>query len=324
MNTFVFTCGDINGIGPEIVIKTINKKTPSSRRKIIFIIPKNVFEASKEKIKPKFKFQIKKTLPKKWEKDEVIILDIGNYTQKIGRPTKASGKAAYEAIIKACELLKNKSADAMITAPISKIALQKADINFPGHTELIANYFSVKNFSMMFVSNRMKAGLVTIHEPINNISKLLTKEKLQNVINVIDYALKNDFGIPSPKIAVLGLNPHAGENGKIGKEEVEVIQPVIKKKSRNVFGPFVPDAFFGTKNYNNYDCIVGIYHDQLLIPFKLLNFSTGVNYTAGLPIIRTSPDHGTAYDIAGKGIAEENSTLHAFNFAVKIARNRRR
>lgn len=324
MNSFVFTCGDVNGIGPEIVVKTLNAKYPFKNKKIIFICPKNVFENTVSKIKPKFSYLVVNKIPVKWNFQDVIVLNISDFKQNIGKVTQVAGKASYKSIIKACELAKNGTVDSIITAPISKLAFKKANINFPGHTELLADYFNVKKFSMMFVSNKMKAALVTIHIPIKKISAKLTRKQIRNTIDVVIDSLKNDFNLNSPRISVLGLNPHAGENGKIGTEEGEIIQPAINNHKYSVEGPFVPDAYFGNKLYKHFDCTIGMYHDQILIPFKLLNFNRGVNFTSGLPIVRTSPDHGTAFDIAGKGIANPDSMIEAFSYADKIVKNRKK
>jgi 4-hydroxythreonine-4-phosphate dehydrogenase len=323
MSTYVFTCGDINGIGPEIVVKTINKKLPSKNRKIIFICPKNVFENTTRIITPLFSYKLCKKLPVKIDTNSVSILNIGDFRQNYGQNTKESGKASSISIIKACELVKNNIAEAIITAPISKLAFSKAGINFPGHTEMLADYFKVKKFVMMFLSKKMKAGLVTIHVPIKDVSKLITREKVENVLDVILHSLKLDFNQINPRIALLGLNPHSGEEGKIGSEEEEILKPVLKQYKNNVDGPFVPDAYFGNKLFKNYDCTIGLYHDQVLIPFKLLNFERGVNFTSGMPIVRTSPDHGTAFDIAGKGIANAKSMIEAVNYASLIVKNRK-
>lgn len=207
----------------------------------------------------------------------------------------------------------------MVTAPISKTAIKMAGINFPGHTEMLAEWCGSKDFVMTFLSKKMNGALVTIHEPLKNVTKLITSENLKSKINIIIKMLINDFKISLPKIAVLGLNPHAGESGIIGNEEEKIIIPLIKKYSNNLFGPFSSDAFFANRLYKKYDLVIGMYHDQLLIPFKMLNFSSGVNYTAGLPIIRTSPDHGTAFDIAYKGIADSSSFIEAFFYAEKIS-----
>lgn len=321
MSSYAFTCGDINGIGPEIVLKTINSITPSPKRRVIFVCPQNIFKNTAKFVTPNFRYNFYKSLPDILPKDEVIILDIGIFKQNYGKSTSESGSCSYNSINIACELSKQGIVESVITAPISKHAFKKANIDFPGHTELLAEYFNVKKYSMMFVSNKMKAALMTIHIPIKDVHKNLTKDVLGDSINVIKSSLQKDFKIANPKIAVLGLNPHAGENGYIGKEEEEIIKPVLKNR-KDVFGPFVPDAYFGNKDFRNYDCTIGMYHDQVLIPFKLLNFNSGVNYTAGLPIVRTSPDHGTAFDIAGKGIANPGSMIEAFKVASKITKNR--
>ncbi len=180
------------------------------------------------------------------------------------------------------------------------------------------------DYVMMFLSKKMNAALITIHNPVKNISSMLKKEILKKKLEVIINSLKNDLNIKVPSIAVLGLNPHAGENGLIGNEEIEIISPVIKtfQNSIEIQGPFVPDAFFANHSYKNFNIVVGMYHDQVLIPFKMINFSSGVNFTAGLPIVRTSPDHGTAFDIAGKNLADEFSILEAYHYAEKIVKNR--
>jgi 4-hydroxythreonine-4-phosphate dehydrogenase len=320
MNSFIFTCGDINGIGPEIVIKSLNRITKRTKNKFIFICPANVFFNNIKIIKPLFDYELQKNL-KTQSSAQVTILDLGCTRQNIGKSTKYSGHASFNAIKLSYEIVKNKRTDAIITAPISKTALGLAGINFPGHTEMYAKWTHSKNFVMVFLSKKINTALLTIHEPIKNVPKLLTPDSVKRKINTIINVLKVDLNIKLPKIAILGLNPHAGENGLIGKEEIEIINPIIKKY-RNIDGPYSPDAFFGSKAYQNYDMVIGMYHDQVLIPFKLLNFSSGVNYTAGLPIVRTSPDHGTAFNIAGKGIADESSIYEAYKTAELILKNR--
>ena len=213
----------------------------------------------------------------------------------------------------------------MLTAPISKTALSIAGINYPGHTEMLADWCNVDDCAMVFLSDKMKSALVTIHSSIKNITKEITITKLTSSFEIIIRTLQNDFLINEPKIAVLGLNPHAGENGLIGREEKEIIIPSINssKYKKYLFGPFSPDAFFAKHNYKDFDLVLGMYHDQVLIPFKMLNSGKGVNFTAGLPIVRTSPDHGVAFDIAGKFVADESSMLEAFYFAEKIVNNRK-
>jgi 4-hydroxythreonine-4-phosphate dehydrogenase len=324
MNTFIFTCGDLNGVGSELVIKTLNRVAPNSKNKFIFICPQNVFNIEINKIKPLFNFEIINST--KYSCDlPVSVINFGDFKRKLGIPTKQSGKAAYKALTIAYKISNNSLNKAIITAPISKIALAYAKINFPGHTEMLAEWYNVKSFVMMFLSNSIKAALLTIHQPIKRVPELITKDLMTSKFDVIIEALQNDFNIKSPKIAVLGLNPHAGESGLIGEEEKDIIIPTIKKftKRKYLSGPFSPDAFFGMKMYMKFDVVVGMYHDQILNPFKLLNFNRGVNFTAGLPIVRTSPDHGTAFDIAGKGIADESSMVKAYHYARTILCNRK-
>jgi 4-hydroxythreonine-4-phosphate dehydrogenase len=326
MNKFVFTCGDINGIGPEIVIKILNQITRhKTSDKYFFICPLNIFQAATLHIKPTFTYEIVNK-KKQGSSASVTVINPGMAKQSIGKPTITSGKTAYKSLVLSYDLLKKGDADAVITAPISKTAIKMAGINFSGQTEMIAKWSNKKNYAMTFLSKKMCATLFTIHHPLKDVSKLFSYKKLSTLVEVIINTLKFDLEISEPKIAVLGLNPHAGENGIIGKEEIDIISPVVKQYEElvEIEGPFSSDAFFGSKAYKNYDMIIGMYHDQVLIPFKLLNFGGGVNYTAGLPIIRTSPDHGVAYDIAGKFIADESSILQAFKYAKRIVNNRKR
>jgi len=322
MNTFIFTCGDINGIGPEIIIKTLNRIHTLPDKRFIVLIPYNIFELTTGIVKPEFSFTVSNN-QKDIDKKNIMIYDLGKANQVLGSVSKEAGKIAYSAIKTSFDLLLKKQADAVITAPISKTAIHKYGIKFPGHTEIYSEWCGVKDFVMMFLSAEMNAALVTIHEPIKNIPKLIKPKLLRDTIFTIKKTFLHDFAVEDIKLAVLGLNPHAGESGNIGYEEEKIIRPVIEKFSF-CEGPFSPDAFFANKLYKKYDCVLGMYHDQLLIPFKMLNFSSGVNYTAGLPIVRTSPDHGTAFDIAGKGTADESSMLQAFRYADIIVNNRNR
>jgi len=322
MNTFIFTCGDINGIGPELIIKTLNRIHTLPDKKFIVLIPHNVFELTAGIVKPEFNFTITNN-QKDLDNENIITYDLGKADQALGNVSKEAGKFAYSAIKTSFNLLFEKKADAVITAPISKTAIHKIGIKFPGHTEIYSEWCGIKDFVMMFLSAEMNAALVTIHEPIKNIPKLIKPKLLQNTILTIKRTFQTDLAVMDMKLAVLGLNPHAGESGHIGNEEEKIIKPAIKKFSY-CEGPFSPDAFFANKLYKNYDCTLGMYHDQLLIPFKMLNFTFCVNYTAGLPIVRTSPDHGTAFDIAGQGIADESSMLQAFRYADIIVNNRNR
>jgi len=325
MDKFTFTCGDINGIGPEIVIKALNKITSTSKDKFIFICPINVFKKNLRIIEPAFNYLITDDIRKAFIK-KVTILNIGEYKSTFGKPTMDSGSAAFDAVKLSFRLADSKIVDAIITAPLSKSAVNLAGNHFPGHTEMYAEWSEVKSFVMMFLSNRMNAALATIHEPIKRIPELIKLNPLKKKVEVILNSLIKDLNISSPKIAVLGLNPHAGEEGLIGKEEQNILKHLINIKEFNNYlsGPFSPDAFFANRMYKNFDLVLGMYHDQVLIPFKLINFGAGVNYTAGLHIVRTSPDHGTAFDIAGKGIANESSIIKAYQYAKKIVINRKR
>ena len=319
----VFTCGDVNGIGPEIALKAFNKILKSKNtNQVIFVCPKNVFEYYYKLTSATFKYKIVDD-KSSFSNSHLNLFLLPDTKIKLGFPTKVSGKTAYQSIIKSLELIDNNFADVLVTSPISKKAFSLAEIDFPGHTELLAQHENNANYMMLFLSNKINAGLLTIHSPLSKVSKLISKEKIVKAIELINLTARKDLMIENPKIAVLGLNPHAGENGLIGNEETEIIAPAIKslKKRFNVSGPFVPDAFWGNKTYNKFDMIFGIYHDQILIPFKLLNFNNGVNFTAGLKLIRTSPDHGTAYDIAGLNKADESSILQSYKYAIKIFQN---
>jgi len=328
MTRIIFTCGDINGIGPEIAIKAINKISSKNKKThLILIIPKNVFIATKKIVKPTFKYHLTdKIKPTISNNEPVTILTLKSFKQKMGKPSISSGEAAYLALKTSFKLLKNNLADAAVTAPVSKTALNLAGVKYPGQTEMFADWCKVKNFVMTFLSRRLRVGLYSIHIPLKEVSKSLNLKELSNKLEVVFNTLKYDLGIGNPKIAVLGLNPHAGENGIIGREEKDILEKVIKSKKYNksISGPFTPDAFFANRRFEDYDLVFGIYHDQVLIPFKYINYGMGVNYTAGLPIIRTSPDHGTAYDIAGKGIADESSMIEAFRYAQIILKNRKK
>lgn len=326
MKTLAFTCGDINGIGPEICIKTINAIHHQTERKIVLFCPANVFETAASKSFVLFEHEfVNFPDAAKFSSEKVTIVDTGRVKQTIGKPTKESGITAYNAIKGAFDLVNSKMAQAVITAPLSKTALKLAGINYPGQTELLAKLSKTKNYLMMFLSNQFICGLATIHEPVKNVSRLLTRDLVKSSIKVLKQSLEKDLGIPNPKIAVLGLNPHAGENGKIGREEIDIIKPAVSSfKSKLIEGPFVPDAFFGGQLHLSYNSVLGMYHDQVLIPFKMMNFNSGVNFTAGLPIIRTSPDHGTAFDIAGNGTADPTSMNEAVVWAERIASNRGR
>lgn len=248
-----------------------------------------------------------------------------NVNITLGKPSDVGGRYAFKSLEIATQDLKAGLIDALVTAPINKEAMQMAGFPFPGHTEYLTQQLGVDESLMLMVSSTLRVGLVTNHLPIGQVAKNITRERVMRKIQIMNDALKIDFAIDKPIIAVLGLNPHAGENGVIGEEEERIIRPAIlelKKRGVMVVGPFPADGFFGSGQYTKYDGIMAMYHDQGLIPFKALSFGSGVNYTAGLPAVRTSPDHGTAYDIAGKNEADPSSFREALFLAIDVAKNR--
>lgn len=321
MNKFTFTCGDTNGIGLEIIIKSLNKLYKSTDDYYI-VCPQKIFLKNTSIVKPKFRYKFYKSFPKEnSDKGIVKIINIPGGVISVAGPKRISGKISYTSLKVACKYVEENNSTALITAPISKEAWQLNSINYEGHTDYLGERYKVKNPLMLFYSKKMIAGLVTIHRPIKEVSKLITQKRLKAIIGDLRISLNRDFKKVNPKIAVLGLNPHAGENGRIGEEEIKKIAPAVSHFD-NVEGPFVPDAFFGKKLFKNYDAVLGMYHDQILIPFKMMDFAKGVNFTANLPIVRTSPDHGTAYDIAYKGIADPSSMIEAIKLAKNVIRNR--
>lgn len=321
------TIGDINGIGPEVIIKALkDSRILSDCTAIIYGSTKTMSYHKKALGEEEFTYQSCKTAddasPKK-----INIVNVWNDEIKfeLGSITETGGKYAYLSLERATEDLAANKIDILVTAPISKEAIIKAGFQFPGHTEYLAHLSGVDEALMVMVSPNLKVALVTSHIALKDVSKALTKEKVYAKIKALENSLKKDFGIIRPKIAVLGLNPHAGENGKMGTEESEAISPAIQQaKNENIlaFGPYPADGFFGSNLLNQFDGILAMYHDQGLTAFKALAFEEGVNYTAGLPIVRTSPDHGTAFDIAGKNKASGQSFRSAIYLAMDVYRNR--
>jgi 4-hydroxythreonine-4-phosphate dehydrogenase len=241
-----------------------------------------------------------------------------------GQNDDTVGKYAIKSFTSATKALKENQIDLLVTAPINKYNIQSEEFKFPGHTDYL-NQELEGNALMFMVHDNLRVGLLTDHVPVNEVAKHLTEKLIVQKIETIKQSLIQDFGVNKPKIAVLALNPHAGDNGVIGKEDDEILKPALKKlfeKGTLVFGPFAADGFFGNSQYEKYDAVVATYHDQGLIPFKTLSFGNGVNYTAGLNKVRTSPDHGTAYEIAGKGIADHNSFREAVYTAIDIYNSR--
>jgi len=322
------TVGDVNGIGPEVVIKSLqNTKILDHITPVVYGSTKTLSYYKKALEIEEFNYnQVKEEgnfHPKK-----VNVINCWEETLEIntGTSTKEAGGAAFIAIEAATKDLKNGVLDAVVTAPINKHNIQSEEFKFAGHTEYFTQALEAKESLMLLCSENLKVAVVTGHIPIKEVSGAITKEKVESKLKILIQSLKKDFGISKPKIAVLGLNPHAGEEGLIGSEDKEILLPIINEyrdKGHLCYGPFPADGFFGTGIYSKYDAVLAMYHDQGLIPFKTIAFDSGVNYTAGLSAIRTSPDHGTAYDIAGKNKANEQSMRQAIYLAVDIVKSRK-
>lgn len=323
------TIGDINGIGPELILKTFaDNRMAKSLTPIIFGSGK-VLSAHKKALGIKDFNYVKVNDASEAKNGKVNLVECWDEEVKIqlGHSTPNGGKYAFIALEKATEDLASGKIDVLVTAPINKNNIQSSEFNFPGHTEYLAKKANVDQALMFMVSEGIRVGVVTGHVSLDHVSEAITKESIYDKIIQMKNSLEKDFHINKPRIAVLGLNPHAGEQGLIGNEEQEIITPAIEKaygEGTMVFGPYPADGFFGSSNFSNFDAILAMYHDQGLIPFKALTFGYGVNYTAGLPVVRTSPDHGTAYDLVGKNKAEITSFRSAIYTARDIFLNRLR
>jgi 4-hydroxythreonine-4-phosphate dehydrogenase len=319
--------GDINGIGLEVILKTIiDERILKLCTPIIYGSSKVVSYHKNIVNLPDFQYQNIRSIDQ-IDPDKINILNCWNDNVNItlGKVTESGGAFALKSLEAAVKDLKMGGIDALVTAPIHKKAMEIAGFPFLGHTEYITQELGGNESLMLLVSDGMKVGLVTNHIPIKDVASKITKEKILEKIQILQETLHIDFAIEKPTIAVLGLNPHAGDDGVIGEEDKNIISLAIeeaKKKGIMAFGPFPADGFFGSGQYNKYNAILAMYHDQGLVPFKALSFGTGVNYTAGLSAVRTSPDHGTAYDIAGKNEADPASFRKALFTAIDIARNR--
>lgn len=321
------THGDINGVGYEVILKVFQEpgmlelctpivygspKIASFHRKTLdlntnFLTVEQADEVQDGKLNLVTCFD-----------DEVKI--------DLGKPTKESGQAALQALERAIVDYRSGLIDVLVTAPINKYTIQSREFQFPGHTEYIQACVGDGQEALMILMNRyLRVALVTTHLPIRKVADAITTQGIVQKLRIFNQALKRDLNIESPRIAVLGLNPHAGDNGLLGEEEQTVICPALEEASQEgifCFGPFAADGFFGARSYENFDGVLAMYHDQGLAPFKALAMNDGINFTAGLPIVRTSPDHGTAYDIAGKGEADPTSFREAVYTAIDVYRNR--
>src|SRR5580704_11834290 len=319
--------GDLNGIGAELIIKTF------SDHRLLELCTPLIFASGKlinfyRKSAPDINFNYQTTkdfsriTPKQiniyncWE-EEVAILP--------GQLTDIGGSYAVKSLVAAVEALRDRKIQGLVTAPIHKKNTQSPAFDFTGHTPYLKHAFNASDVLMLMVSDNFRVGLATEHVPVKDIARYITREAISSKLKILADSLTRDFGIDKPRIAVLGLNPHAGDEGLIGKEDEEIIKPAIKDAKHNmlVFGPYSADAFFARHQQYKFDAVLAMYHDQGLIPFKSFAIGEGVNYTAGLPIIRTSPDHGTAFDIAGKNKADNGSFLSALYGCLDIVEKRK-
>lgn len=319
--------GDLNGIGIEVFYKALNNFFDSHKNLsfFIFVNPSTLFEYL---MKMNYDFQITSDDEVKISRTNIKIVPLStNFNVDFGKISYESGKHSIESIEKAVNWAKEKKIDGIVTLPINKKAVNEAGFSFPGNTEFIAYLCGKQNPLMLFVYRKLRIALTTIHIPVSEVPKTISIELLNDKIKTFEKTLVEDFLISSPKIAIIGLNPHCGEGGLMGSEEEKIIIPTInelKSLGYNLFGPFPADSFFGGRQYVFFDGILSMYHDQGLSPFKMISKMFGVNYTANLPIIRTSPDHGTGFDIAGKNIALPFSLIESIKLAIQLIKNRRR
>lgn len=317
--------GDLNGIGCEVALKTFE-----DARMLDFCTPV-IFASNKTITQQKSDLGIDITFngirdASQALEGKVNIVNVWKEVPTIeyGKATEEGGKYAIKSLRDAVTALKEGKIDVLVTAPINKNNVQADDFKFPGHTDFLAQ--ELKGESLMFmVADTLRVGLLTDHIAVKDVAQAITPKLIRHKVATMEKSLKMDFGIRRPKIALLGINPHSGDNGTIGEEDDKIMKPVIQEmfnKGTLVYGPYSADSFFGSNTHNQFDAVLAAYHDQGLIPFKTLSFGKGVNYTAGLDRVRTSPDHGTAYEIAGKGKADESSFKEAVFMAINVFRNR--
>lgn len=320
--------GDPNGIGPEVILKTMEKKGILKMLTPIIYASAALLDECQKLLGTSVRFR-KISGADEIVKGQVNLIDC--LEEKValspGQSTANGGKVAAASLERAVADLKSGLIDGLVTAPINKANMPKDAFPFPGHTEFLTEKLEAKTSLMFLVTDELRVGLVTNHIPVAEVASKVTKALILAKLAQMDETLRRDFGIEKPLLAVLALNPHAGDNGVIGQEDDKIVRPAVneaKKKGHLVLGPFPADGFFGSGKHLKVDGILAMYHDQGLVPFKALSFGKGVNYTGGLPAIRTSPDHGTAYDIAGKGIADASSFRQALFLAHEAVINRRR
>jgi len=323
------TLGDPNGIGPEVVLKSLHDPGLMPSMTPVLIGSAHVLRVHADVLGfSDLDIHVVDEVPEEVPHGDVAVLDVAASPEPpvmFGAATPEGGHLAMRAVERAVNACQEGAVEAMMTAPISKEAVRKAGYDVPGHTEFIAEMTGSARPTMMMVAGGLRVGLVTSHIPLSEVPTAVTQDAILDKLHVLEASLRHDFAIDDPKIAVFGLNPHAGEGGAFGAEEDEVIAPALRQARQDgltVEGPVAADGFFGTQLDADFDAALAMYHDQGLVPFKALAFDHGVNFTAGLPIVRTSPDHGTAYGIAGKGMALPGSTRNALEVAVAVARHR--
>jgi len=317
--------GDFNGIGPEIIIKALKERTMLEFFTPVIFGSAKLFSYQKNVFKVNQNYHVAPSAGRlKHGEINVVNLREDNVNIDFGNPSEESTALAIKSLETATESLMKGDVDILVTAPINKDEMIKQGFLYTGHTEYLEAKFQQKAL-MFMVTENLKVAVSTHHIPISEVSKKITEGRILSQVHVLEKCLREDFCIQRPKIAILGLNPHAGDGGSIGKEDVEIISPTIQKlfdKGIMAFGPFPADSFFQPEKYTKYDAVLAMYHDQGLAPFKTICYEEGVNYSAGLQFVRTSPDHGTAYDIAGKNIADHRSFVEAIFTGLKIFQNR--
>jgi 4-hydroxythreonine-4-phosphate dehydrogenase len=323
------TSGDPHGIGLETIIKVFsNPMMAESCTPVIYAHPEAIKAHRKIAGTEEFNYNTVASADQAIARKVNLVNIWPDFKETIefGKPSKDAGLFAFKSLEAAVNDLAANKVDVLVTAPINKDTIQNKDFNFPGHTEYLAKFAGTDKVLMFLVSDMLKVGIVTGHVPLKDVAQHITKDRIIEKLKMMHESLVKDFGVSSPRIAVLGLNPHAGDNGLLGNEEKEIIIPAVREASDKgmlAFGPYGADGFFGSGTYKQFDAVLAMYHDQGLTPFKALAFDQGVNFTAGLPVVRTSPDHGTSYDIAGKGIADESSLRAAIYTACDIYMKRK-
>ena len=317
--------GDPNGIGIEVILKSFQNPEMLTFFNPVIFANVEIIEYQMRHFNINIELNPIQTIEKICnDRVNVFNLTTDDFKHTFGEATIQGGRVALNSLLASTKALKSGEVEALVTGPINKKNILSEKFNFVGHTEFLSDFFSSESL-MFMIGESLKIGLLTDHIPIDEVSSSVTKKTLRGKVLKMIKSMQNDFLIPKPKIAILGLNPHAGDNGLIGNQDERIIKPVIEelnKKNNYIFGPFSADSFFVKANLDKYDAVLAMYHDQGLIPFKTLSFGTGVNFTSGLPIVRTSPDHGTAYDIAGTGLASFTSFNKALLLAREVFNNR--